>query len=72
METLNIVTAFNELEEQRAQFIKESDERRAAWDKEYEERRAASKKRHEEFMKKFNKVSTEEVVEEVVEKAKTL
>ena len=53
-----------EMEESRAQFIKESDERRAARDKAFEERRAASKKRHEEFMKKFNKVSTEEAVEE--------
>ena len=53
-----------EMEERRAQFIKESDERRAARDKAFEERRAASKKRHEEFMKKFNKASTEEVVEE--------
>ena len=53
-----------EMDERRAQFIKESDERRAARDQAFEERRAASKKRHEEFMKKFNKVSTEEAVEE--------
>ena len=53
-----------EMEERRAEFIKESDERRAARDKAFEERRAASKKRHEEFMKKFNKVSNEEAVEE--------
>ena len=53
-----------EMDERRAQFIKESDERRAARDKAFQERRAASKKRHEEFMKKFNRVSTEEAVEE--------
>jgi len=53
-----------ESDERHAQFIKESDERRAASKKAFEERRAASKQRHEEFMKKFNKVGTEEAVEE--------
>jgi len=53
-----------ESDERHAQFIKESDERRAASKKAFEERRAASKQRHEEFMKKFNKVSTKETVEE--------
>ena len=55
---------FKEMDERHAQFIKESDERRAARKQAFEERRAASKKRHEEFMQKFNKVSTEEAVEE--------
>ena len=58
------VPDFKEMDESHAQFIKESDERRAASKKAFEERRAASKQRHEEFMKKFNKVSTEEAVEE--------
>ena len=58
------VPDFKEMDESHAQFIKESDERRAASKKAFEERRAASKQRHEEFMKKFNKVCTEEAVEE--------
>ena len=33
-------------------------------DKAFQERRAASKKRHEEFMKRFNRTSTEEAVEQ--------
>ena len=60
---------FKEMDERHAQFIKESDERRAARDKDFQERRAASKKRHEEFMKKFNRVSTDETVDEAVEEA---
>ena len=55
---------FKEMEQSREQWLKESDERRAERDKAFQERRAASKKRHEEFMKKFRKDSTEEVVEE--------
>ncbi len=59
------VPDLQEMEQSREQWLKESDERRAQWLKESDERREASKKRHEEFMKKFNRVSTEEAEEEV-------
>ncbi len=58
------VLSFEELEQEHADFIKESDELRAQRDKEFEERRAASKQRHEDFMKKFDAETVEDEAEE--------